>query len=112
MVAPRHSSGVFTTNLYFNSSHSNDSEFWNSKYEGGHLFETLLGNEVSIFMTHFGNYGSDRLAVYLFDNLFSFTSRWTNLIFLSLPPAELVKKYFQLNRDEREPLWIVRKVNI
>ena len=108
IVAPRQSlySTAFKSNLFFNSSNF---QFWNSKEEGGHLFETLLGNEVSIFMTHFGHYGSDRLAVSLFENLFSFTTCWTNLVFYSLPPADFVYKYFELNQNEKEPLWTVRE---
>ena len=107
MVAPRQSSGVFTTTLYFHS--YEDVQSWISKYEGGPLFETLLYNELSIFMTHFGNYGNDRLATFLFENVFQFISCWTNLRFYSLPPFDMVHKYFELNPNEKEPIWTVIK---
>ena len=107
MVAPRQPSGVFTTSIKF---HSNDDvKFYTSKYEGGALFETLLYNELSILMTHHGNYGNDRLANFLFENVFEFISCWTNLRFYSLPPFQMVKKYFEMNPNEKEPIWTVGK---
>ena len=58
-------------------------------------------------MTHMGNFGNDRLAIFLFENSFKLLSYWTNLKFHSLPPFDLVKKYFELNPDDKEPIWTV-----
>ena len=107
MVAPRQSSGVFTTSIKFRS--NEDVKYYISKYAGGALFETMLYNELSIFMTHFGNYANDRLANFLFENVFTFISCWTNLRFYSLPPYQMVQKYFELNPNENELTWTVRK---
>ena len=104
MVSPRQSSSIFSYNLYFDT---NEEQHWTSKYEGGHLFETVVYNQVSIFMTHMPNYANDRLAIYLFRNVFRFIQCWTNLQFLSLPPVNVVKKYFDLNVEDLEPIWTV-----
>ena len=53
MVAPRFPSGVFTYNKFFTDKKYNMSH-WVSLYNGGPLFETILYNPVSIFMTHLG----------------------------------------------------------
>ena len=106
MVAPRQSSFMFTHTVYFNSSNLNF-QYWTSLYKGGEFFETFLYNHVSIFMTHMGNFGNDRLAIFLFENSFKLLSYWTNLKFHSLPPFDLVKKYFELNPDDKEPIWTV-----
>ncbi|KAA3677528.1 uncharacterized protein DEA37_0009194, partial [Paragonimus westermani] len=60
---------------------------------GGSLFHSILFNPVSIFMTHMTNYKGDRLALYLFDAVFTFIRHWTNLQLLSAPPAQLAKLY-------------------
>ena len=104
MVSPRQSASIFSYNLHFDT---NDDQFWISKFAGGHLFETILYNQVSIFMTHLPNYANDRLAIYLFRNVFRFLNCWTNLKFVSLPPLKTVKKYFEINTDDNEPIWTV-----
>jgi hypothetical protein len=58
-------------------------------------------------MTHLPNFAHERLAQFLLRNAFEFISCWTNLEFFSLPPIEIVKKYFEINREDREPLWKV-----
>ena len=58
-------------------------------------------------MTHSGNYGSDRLAIFLFENAFYFISTWTNLEFHALPPLDTVEKYFELTPHDRDPVWTV-----
>jgi heparan sulfate N-deacetylase/N-sulfotransferase NDST2 len=103
MVAPRQTFNLWTLTVFFKENH----EKWIQKYEGGELFEILLYNQVSILMTHMDNYAGDRLAVFLLENVFDFLSKWTNLIFYSLPPLEIVEKYFKLNPDDQEPLWTV-----
>ena len=106
MVAPRQTTLTFTTTIFFHSGNKN-AQYWISIYEGGQLFETILYTQVSIFMTHLGNFGNDRLAVFLFRNVFLFLSCWTNFQFFSLPHLEMVKKHFELNPEDTEPLWNV-----
>ena len=106
MVAPRQPSYMYTSSRNFET-HNTDFNYWISLSEGGYLFEVLLYNQVSIFMTHIPNYSHERLAMFLFRNVFEFLSCWTNLQFYSLPPLDIVKKYFEFNPNEKEPLWIV-----
>jgi hypothetical protein len=61
-------------------------------------------------MTHVPNFAHDRVATFMFRNLFEFISCWTNLKFYSLPPLDIVKKYFELNPEDKEPVWTVRKI--
>ena len=103
MVVPRYPSGVFTSDLQFNYTKNH----WKSLAEGGELFQWILYNQVNIFMTHFGNYGNDRIAMYLFESAFAFSSSWTNLEYYTLPPLEMAKKYFELHPKEMEPVWFV-----
>ncbi len=42
MVSPRQSASIFSYNLYFDT---NNDQFWTSKFEGGHLFETIFYNQ-------------------------------------------------------------------
>ena len=105
MVAPRQTFNLWTTTVFFDGK----KDMWIQKYEGGELFEILLMNEVTIFMTHIGNYGGDRLAVFLLENVFEFLSKWTTLTFVAMPPLKVVEKYFELNPNEREPVWEVIK---
>ena len=46
---------------------------------GGELFQTLVTNPISIFMTHMPNYCYDRLAEYTFESVVNFASCYTNL---------------------------------
>ncbi len=103
MVAPRQTFSLWTTSVFFNGT----LDKWNQMYEGGELFEILLTNEVSILMTHIDNYAGDRLALFLLENVFNLISKWTNLIFLTMPPSKIVEKYFELNPSDREPVWKV-----
>ena len=56
-------------------------------------------------MTHFGNYGSDRLAIYTFKSVIKFLKKWTNLKLRTERPVELAKKYFDIFKDDAEPVW-------
>ncbi len=67
----------------------------------------LRFSKVSIFMTHVTNYGNDRLAPFLFLNLFQFITRWTKLRLKTGRPLELGKTYFSLFPEDTEPLWTV-----
>ena len=71
-----------------------------------------LFQQVSAFMTHFGNYGNDRLAIYTFEGLADFISRWTNLKMVTTLPQEMAQKYFELWPGDVFPIWLVRSVII
>lgn len=75
--------------------------------EGGEVFETLLNNPVSIFMTHTPNYSRDRLSPFLFESLFKFVAHWTKLELHSAQPLTLGKKYFSIFPEDKVPLWTV-----
>ena len=109
LIASRQSASVFSYTLFFED-FGRTIDYWIALYQGGQLFETILYNQVSIFMTHYPNYGNDRLAIFLFENVFQFLSCWTNLKFLSLPALQITEKYFEVYEDEREPLWTVSYV--
>ena len=110
MVAPRQTSFMFSTDSKFNTILKN-ADYWIELYKGGGLFEIILYNQVSIFMTHVPNYAHDRLANFILRNVFEFLSCWTNLKFYSLPPLSIVEKYFEFNQDDKEPVWSVREIN-
>ena len=105
MVAPRQPSIIFKKGLQSNSSRNNDLPIWFSNNDKEVCqFETILTNNVLIFNSNFDH------NIYQYSDSFYFISNWTNLKFYSLPPDEIVKKYFELNPKEKEPLWMVRKL--
>ena len=59
-------------------------------------------------MTHFGNYGNDRLALYTFEALAEFIHTWTNLRMVTVPPTEMAERYFELWPEDVMPIWQVR----
>ena len=61
--------------------------------------------QVSFFMTHMTNYGSDRLALYIFEGVVEQVQRITNLRLRTEPPLVMAQRYFDLYPDEIEPLW-------
>ncbi len=58
-------------------------------------------------MTHFANYGNDRLAQYTFEAVVDFIQKWTNLELVTEEPMALGKKYFQMFPADAQPLWQV-----
>ena len=58
-------------------------------------------------MTHFGNYGNDRLALYTFQALADFVYTWTNLRMVTVPPAEMAERYFEFWPEDVTPIWQV-----
>ena len=66
-VLPRQTCGLFTKNLYYGEYPSGPRVLERS-IRGGELFQTVVFNPVSIFMTHMPNYGFDRLAQYTFES--------------------------------------------
>jgi heparan sulfate N-deacetylase/N-sulfotransferase NDST2 len=73
--------------------------------QGGELFQTIVYNQINIFMTHMSNYGSDRLALYTFESVIKFLRCWTNLKLSSAPPLQLGELYFKLHPEESDPIW-------
>ena len=57
-------------------------------------------------MTHVQNYGSDRLSLYTFENLFNFIQRTTNFKLLQVPALTLAEKYFsEFPAESSIPTW-------
>ncbi|XP_026676467.1 bifunctional heparan sulfate N-deacetylase/N-sulfotransferase-like [Diaphorina citri] len=90
------------------------SHMWN--HQQPHLYENQTQLEVdmmlnkqfakiNIFMSHMGNYGNDRLALYTFESVIKFITCWTNLHLSSAPPMRIAEKYFQLYPEEQDPIW-------
>jgi len=104
MVLPRSTCGIFTHTIYFNS-YPNGLKRLESMLNGGEVFKTVLYNQVIVFMTHMTNYANDKIALYVFENLFRFLTKWTNLVFISLSPLKLAEKYFELYPRDVEPVW-------
>lgn len=61
-------------------------------------------------MTHISNFAHDRLALYLFNALFSFVRRWTQLELIAERPLTLGKKYFEIFPEDKMPVWTVREL--
>jgi hypothetical protein len=104
MVLPRQACGIYTHTIYLKD-YPNGVDKLLSMINGGELFKALLTNQVLIYMTHMTNYGSDRIALFLFRNLFDYVKEWTNIELRSLEPLEIAKKYFELYPNEIDPLW-------
>jgi hypothetical protein len=104
MVLPRQTCGIFTHTIFLNE-YPNGIDKLVSLIYGGELFQSILYNPVSVFMTHFTNYANDRIALFVFKHLFDFVQKWTNLKFKSLEPLKIAKKYFQLFKEDIEPIW-------
>ena len=62
-VLPRQTCGLFTKNLHYDDYPGGPGKLEDSIL-GGELFQTIVTNPVSIFMTHMPNYCCDRLAPY------------------------------------------------
>jgi hypothetical protein len=103
-VLPRQTCTLFTT-INFYSQYRNGHAGLISAAEGGTVFQTLLANQFSIFMTHMSNYGSDRLANQLWRTLVGFVMQWTNIKLRAVPPLELAKLYFNAYPGDVEPMW-------
>ncbi|XP_061758101.1 bifunctional heparan sulfate N-deacetylase/N-sulfotransferase 1b [Nerophis ophidion] len=103
-VLPRQTCGLFTHTIFYKDYPGSPNEL-DKLINGGELFQTVLLNPISIFMTHLSNYGNDRLGLYTFKSLMMFVKTWTNLKMQTLPPVQLAQKYFSLFPSERDPLW-------
>ena len=57
-------------------------------------------------MTHLQNYGSDRLSLYTFNNLFNFVLKWTNIELIQINPIKMAEKYFKkFPIEAKSPIW-------
>jgi hypothetical protein len=95
MVLPRQTCGIYTHTIHIDS-YPNGIDNLISMVRGGEIFKTIIYNRVLFYMTHMTNYGNDRLALFLFRNIFDYLMKWTNLEFKSMPPLDLAKKYFDI----------------
>lgn len=107
MVMPRQTCGLYT-HTNFRSDFPKGIDQTLSMKNGGNgidVAKTLIYNRVTVFMTHWTNYGNDRLALELFRVVFEFILKWTNLKMKALPPVKLAEKYFEIYPENREALW-------
>ena len=103
-MVPRQTCGIFTHTIFLDK-YPNGIEKLIAMINGGEIFETILSNPVSIFMTHFTNYANDRIALFLFKKLFDYVDKWTNLKLNTLAPLQIAEKYFDIFKEETKPLW-------
>ncbi|RZF35802.1 hypothetical protein LSTR_LSTR009218 [Laodelphax striatellus] len=96
MVLPRQTCGLFTHTMFIER-YPGGREKLDESIQGGELFQTVVYNPISVFMSHMSNYGNDRLALYTFESVIKFLRCWTNLKLSSAPPVVLAEKYFQIN---------------
>jgi heparan sulfate N-deacetylase/N-sulfotransferase NDST2 len=107
-VLPRQTCGLFTKNLFY-SEYPGGPQALENSINGGELFQTILFNPISIFMTHMPNYIHDRLAPYTFESVVNKLKCWTNLELVSKQPEKLAEIYFTMFPDELEPIWGVSR---
>jgi heparan sulfate N-deacetylase/N-sulfotransferase NDST2 len=103
-VLPRQTCGLFTKNLYYNE-YPSGPQILEKSIQGGELFQTIVNNPVSIFMTHMPNYAFDRLAPYTFESVINMIKCWTNLDLRTKNPFELGELYFEMFPDEVSAIW-------
>ncbi|XP_042891362.1 bifunctional heparan sulfate N-deacetylase/N-sulfotransferase-like isoform X2 [Penaeus japonicus] len=104
MVLPRQTCGLFTHTIFINK-YPGGRAVLDRSIHGGELFQSIVFNPISIFMTHLSNYGNDRLALYTFESVIKFIKCWTNLNLQTVPPLQLGEKYFHLYPEEKDPIW-------
>ena len=101
-VLPRQTCGLFSHNKNYTEDKRKELE---KSIQGGELFQTIVNNPISIFMTHMPNYGFDRLAPKTFDAVVKMITKWTNLELITKPPIELADIYFKMFPEEKSPIW-------
>lgn len=111
MVVPRQTCGIWThtnraSDFLKNRTSTSDAETASEARRRVHeVVRTIVYNPVNVFMTHWTNYASDRLAIELFRRVFTLVRQSTRLRLLALPPLDMARKYFQIFPDDREFLW-------
>ena len=102
MVMPRQTCGIWShTNFVADLSNST----YSLSRRAIDTARTIAYNRVNVFMTHWTNYASDRLALGLFRHAFESILKWTRLNLVALPPVRMAQTYFDLFPQDREPLW-------
>ncbi|KAL7057708.1 hypothetical protein AAHC03_016760 [Spirometra sp. Aus1] len=101
-VIPRQTSGVYTQTLRLQD-YPGGAHRLQEMALGGEVFQTLLYTPVSFFMTHFGNYGQDRLATYVLNGAFRFLLAWTRLQLKTGPPNFLAQQHLAFHRQTEAP---------
>ncbi|KAL5963687.1 Bifunctional heparan sulfate N-deacetylase/N-sulfotransferase 2 [Taenia solium] len=101
-VLPRQVCGVYTSTMRL-SDYPGGIEKLEGMAFGGDLFDTLLFRPVNLYMTHFGNYAQDRLALYVFERVFAFLHKWTRLKVQWAPIGRLMEYHLSFNPTERAP---------
>ncbi|XP_074649508.1 bifunctional heparan sulfate N-deacetylase/N-sulfotransferase-like [Tubulanus polymorphus] len=104
MVLPRQTCGLYTHTIHIDKYPGGRIRL-DQSIRGGELFQTIVYNPFSIFMTHQSNYAMDRLALYTFESVFKFVQCWTNIKLRTVPPKQLGEKYFKTFPDEVHPIW-------
>lgn len=104
-VLPRQTCGLYTHTIKL-ALYPGGSNVLIRMIDGGMLFQSVLFNKFTIFMTHLSNYGNDRLAIYTFDRLFNFLKNWTNFNLLQDTPSVIADKYFETFPEDKEPTWL------
>ncbi|XP_043198896.1 bifunctional heparan sulfate N-deacetylase/N-sulfotransferase-like [Amphibalanus amphitrite] len=103
-VLPRQTCGLFTHTIMIDE-YPGGRQVLEDKIRGGELFQTIVTNAISVFMTHLSNYGNDRLALYAFESVVRFVQCWTRLRLQTEPPDRLADLYFQRFPEQRDPVW-------
>uniref|UniRef100_A0A0X3P2D7 [heparan sulfate]-glucosamine N-sulfotransferase n=1 Tax=Schistocephalus solidus TaxID=70667 RepID=A0A0X3P2D7_SCHSO len=101
-VIPRQTCGVYTQTLRLKD-YSGGPHRLQEMALGGEVFQTLLYTPVSFFMTHFGNYGQDRLATYVLSGAFRFLLAWTHLQLRTGSPEFLTQQHLAFHRRTEAP---------
>ncbi|KAK3889373.1 hypothetical protein Pcinc_006625 [Petrolisthes cinctipes] len=104
MVLPRLTCGLFTHTVFIDK-YPGGRKVLDDSIHGGELFQSIVYNPISIYMTHLSNYGNDRLALYTFESVVKFVKCWTNLKLQTVPPLQLAEQYFHRFPDEADPIW-------
>ena len=106
-VLPRQTCGLYTKHLYLKDYPKDppDPESLDRSIQGGELFQTIVNNPISIFMSHMPNYGFDQLAQYTFESVVKMLKCWTNLDLQTKHPQELGNLYFNMFPEEMTPIW-------
>lgn len=63
--------------------------------------------QFNVFMTHWQNFGNDRLGIYTFKSAFRFLRCWTNLKLRWVLPVEHARLYFDAYTDEKKLYYTV-----
>ena len=103
-VLPRQTCGLFTKNLYYEE-YPNGPAVLEKSIQGGELFQSVVNNPITVFMTHMPNYGFDRLAPYTFESVIKMLKCWTNLDLQTKKPLILADQYFNMFPEETTPIW-------